>query len=623
MRAPSESTKNVPFMKRVIKVRCMYKPHFDSEFLPRGGDNNVILDGRKNYSIEELKTIFKRELVTNGILSDAEVEPGDCIFNIGFLDCTILTEFQDTDENPCTLWEFVSLWRRPKSSMYLALLVTKIAAPPSEDAAFNLEDFTESNGHSTPSKSLVSSLEKNEDFEQYDLTSNEDLNICDDKSGTSRTTLEHVNRIFSPNPSDYHEPISPIKYPDFDGSKTEDSPPSPEINSTEFKNAVSEALAIVQKTTHTLDRDAAKLDSSQERNVPSKNLGGDNTFTSLRTIIHSSESPKSDTKKSKSIAFCPDELTPKEDAKELPKLPIATNVQFKLPKLMPTKSAPESGHKMSIAEFFKVDESEIEFGDKKLGGGSQGVVMKGRFRTKEVAIKSMQKGVVDHLSKREISLLFSTPHPNIVQAMAWSVTKTQFHIVMEFFDGASLYEVIMKKEVRDEYHFNSEDAKINAVKGIASALSACHLRPQPIVHRDIKPSNILINKALQVKMCDFGFGKCQDLDASLMSECSGNSYGTFTYMPPEVLLKRENGSVHSDMWSFACTVVEIFGQEYLWREEGMKTMIVMQKLMTRQVPQLVQVPRFLHEILLQCFDYDPTARPSIKSFIAVLETYSA
>ncbi|KAJ8684254.1 hypothetical protein QAD02_020046 [Eretmocerus hayati] len=210
-------------------------------------------------------------------------------------------------------------------------------------------------------------------------------------------------------------------------------------------------------------------------------------------------------------------------------MPIVTNCEFKLRNLIPTKSVPENGHKVSIAEFFKVDVSEIEFGDEKLGGESQNVVMRRRFRTKEVAIELMQKGVVDHPSKREISLLFSTPHPNIVQAMAWIVTRTQFHIVMEFFNGASLYEVIINEEVKHEYNFYPEDAKINAVKGTAPALSACHLRPRPIVHRDIKPSNILSNKALQVKMC--GFGKCQDFDVSLMSECSGSAYGTFTHMP--------------------------------------------------------------------------------------------
>ncbi|KAJ8684253.1 hypothetical protein QAD02_020045 [Eretmocerus hayati] len=129
--------------------------------------------------------------------------------------------------------------------MYLAMLGTKIAAPPPEDADCDLEDFTESKISSTPGKSLVSSLEKNEDFHEYDLTTDEDLNICNEKSGTSRTTSEHVNKISSPSQSDYHEPISPVKYPDFHGSKTDDSPPSPESNSTDFENAVSKALAIL------------------------------------------------------------------------------------------------------------------------------------------------------------------------------------------------------------------------------------------------------------------------------------------------------------------------------------------------------------------------------------------
>jgi len=51
-------------------------------------------------------------------------------------------------------------------------------------------------------------------------------------------------------------------------------------------------------------------------------------------------------------------------------------------------------------------------------------------------------------------------------------------------------------------------------------------RPNPVIHRDIKPSNLLVNRAGQLKISDFGVSRVLE-----DSNGVGNTFaGTFTYM---------------------------------------------------------------------------------------------
>lgn len=51
-------------------------------------------------------------------------------------------------------------------------------------------------------------------------------------------------------------------------------------------------------------------------------------------------------------------------------------------------------------------------------------------------------------------------------------------------------------------------------------------RPNPVIHRDIKPSNLLVNRAGQLKISDFGVSRVLE-----DSNDVGKTFaGTFTYM---------------------------------------------------------------------------------------------
>ena len=82
--------------------------------------------------------------------------------------------------------------------------------------------------------------------------------------------------------------------------------------------------------------------------------------------------------------------------------------------------------------------------------------------------------------------------------------------------------------------------KESYIRQIVSVVAYAH--PHKIMHRDIKPENIIINKAGQVKLLDFGIAR----DLSWQS-AEGSSAGTINFMPPEQLAGKSCKA--SDVWA--------------------------------------------------------------------------
>lgn len=68
-----------------------------------------------------------------------------------------------------------------------------------------------------------------------------------------------------------------------------------------------------------------------------------------------------------------------------------------------------------------------------------------------------------------------------------------------------------------------------------------------MVHRDIKPANMLINKDVEIKLCDFGISRTFD-EMKLKSE---RIVGTANYLPPTL-----EHTIKDDMWALGITLLE-------------------------------------------------------------------
>lgn len=79
-----------------------------------------------------------------------------------------------------------------------------------------------------------------------------------------------------------------------------------------------------------------------------------------------------------------------------------------------------------------------------------------------------------------------------------------------------------------------------------------YLHSKNIFHRDIKLENIIIKSKSSIKIIDFGFGTCCPKNKLLNFFC-----GTPSYMPPEIILKKDYLGEYADIWSIGILLYTI------------------------------------------------------------------
>ena len=152
-----------------------------------------------------------------------------------------------------------------------------------------------------------------------------------------------------------------------------------------------------------------------------------------------------------------------------------------------------------------------------------------------VALKSVPIDNSDHFS-REVTLMRSLAHPNIVTFYDSFRTPTELQISMEFCANGNL---------ASHKHKVTPDMILSIVRDVAAALS--YLHSHSVIHLDIKPQNILITALGEVKLGDFGISRHAD---------TATAAGTLLYIAPEIL----SGSPVSpacDIYSLGMTVFEL------------------------------------------------------------------
>ena len=134
-----------------------------------------------------------------------------------------------------------------------------------------------------------------------------------------------------------------------------------------------------------------------------------------------------------------------------------------------------------------------------------------------------------HLLIRELDILSSLDHPNVVKFYESYQDDKFFHLVMEYCEGGELLERIIEKGNLSE----NECAKI-MIK-ICSGINYLHERG--ICHRDLKPENFLFSDHSddsELKIIDFGLSK-QFLQETNSANSLKTVVGTALYVAPEVL----------------------------------------------------------------------------------------
>ncbi|KAJ1978571.1 hypothetical protein H4R35_001852 [Dimargaris xerosporica] len=157
------------------------------------------------------------------------------------------------------------------------------------------------------------------------------------------------------------------------------------------------------------------------------------------------------------------------------------------------------------------------------------VIRKKKFSMQPKALRSFS---------REVTILKTLFHPNVIRYHAVMEDKHYLCILTEFIQGGDLQAHIASKERLDEPE----------ARGIFYQLcSAVHyLHTNGITHRDLKPDNVMLADSV-VKLTDFGVAKCISDQTVLATLC-----GTPSYLAPEVLRQSDTCSRYDqmvDIWS--------------------------------------------------------------------------
>ena len=128
--------------------------------------------------------------------------------------------------------------------------------------------------------------------------------------------------------------------------------------------------------------------------------------------------------------------------------------------------------------------------------------------------------------QREIELAARLDHPHIARVFDGGEIMGSPYCVMEFIEGETLTGYVKSTAP-------SQRQMLALVEKVADAVQHAHQRF--VIHRDLKPVNIMITKAGEPKLLDFGLAKALEGDGSdnMMLSFEGMIAGTPAYMSPE------------------------------------------------------------------------------------------
>lgn len=183
--------------------------------------------------------------------------------------------------------------------------------------------------------------------------------------------------------------------------------------------------------------------------------------------------------------------------------------------------------------------------EKELASGGMGVVWlatycpEGGFQ-RPAAVKLVHTHLAEDAAfidgfRREAELGARLVHSHIVQTFDFGVVENRTFLAMEFVDGPTLRDVMIKASAA---HAEIPPAVAGAIaRGILAGLGYAHAGARDadghvlrVIHRDLAPSNILIAKGGSVKLTDFGIARAL---RERQQEETQTVAGHFDHMAPE------------------------------------------------------------------------------------------
>ncbi|CAL6437427.1 unnamed protein product [Bathycoccus prasinos] len=316
----------------------------------------------------------------------------------------------------------------------------------------------------------------------------------------------------------------------------------------------------------------------------------------------------------------------------------------------------------------------------RLGGGAYGTVYRGKFRDREVAVKTLRVNALPtatsastttptpsqnneevsediKMLKSEVEILRLAKHTNIVSVYAACFEPIhKALLVVQLVHGGSLNEMLHRE--------NNESVKLSGtllrtiLLDVAKAMEYLHsLKPRKILHRDLKPQNVLVEAKVlsdvlekrrkrrgddydildddgdnaptlkyKAYVCDFGISRLLPLMANTLKTSTAHvNAGTANYMAPELFTGHYPCSTKADVFSFGNIVYECATGRIPFEkcvQFRIAFLVGMEDKRSEILPE-DKVREDVRELIERCWKTDPKERPDFTEIVQTISRFPA
>ncbi|WP_306533267.1 serine/threonine-protein kinase [Geobacter sp.] len=238
---------------------------------------------------------------------------------------------------------------------------------------------------------------------------------------------------------------------------------------------------------------------------------------------------------------------------------------------------------------------------------------------RNVALKTPKNDSAKKRFQRSAIVSARVNHPNVAKTLDYLEYDKRQYLVEELIEGTDMDKALLKKaKYLDPY------LAARIFHYLAKGLAASH--HAGVIHRDLKPSNVMVTGGFQlssIKITDFGIAKMADEEIAEVVEGGGESIsasrtvvGALPYMAPEAIETPREVGKPADVWSIGAMMYELLAGNVPYGKGLPAVTKIMEAkppgfptFMTSN-PQFATLSNQLIQIVLQCLQKNPTARPT-------------
>lgn len=247
-----------------------------------------------------------------------------------------------------------------------------------------------------------------------------------------------------------------------------------------------------------------------------------------------------------------------------------------------------------------------------LGQGAHSAIMHVRrkadgrqYALKVVPIGSPEEAKYLEQAEHEFEIAKKLDHPNLIKIFAletvkdWLFRVKKAHLLIEYVNGKTL----------DQIPPLSLPKLVRVLEQTAAAIA--HMHSRGVLHADMKPNNVMLSRAGEVKVLDYGL-------ARIKGDVTQRLQGTPEYIAPETA-KRKLINERTDIYNFGATMYRLttFRLPPSTIPEG--EMDVDAELWQRQLKPVNEInaaaPKELVDLIHRCISFDARKRPEKMSDI--------